>query len=78
METKLTGHVKAISNLGRDEKSAGKYYGNYVCSSEKSHEPSSTLVGMIALLDDNKIDTTKFDSNGGVDLFTEVKSSRFT
>ncbi len=67
METK-TGHVKAISNLGRDEKS-GNYYETINYAVAESHEPGSTfkLVDMIALLDDNKIDTTKiYDSNGGV------------
>ncbi|WP_395043019.1 penicillin-binding transpeptidase domain-containing protein [Flavobacterium sp.] len=67
METK-TGQVKAISNLGRDEKS-GNYYETINYAVAESHEPGSTfkLVDMIALLDDNKIDTTKiYDSNGGV------------
>ena len=67
METK-TGHVKAISNLGRDVKS-GNYYETINYAVAESHEPGSTfkLVDMIALLDDNKIDTSKvYDSRGGV------------
>lgn len=67
METK-TGHVKAISNLGRNEKS-GNYYETINYAVAESHEPGSTfkLVDMIALLDDNKVDTSKvFDSRGGV------------
>ena len=67
METK-TGHVKAISNLGRDEKS-GNYYETVNYAVAESHEPGSTfkLVDMIALLDDNKVDTSKvYDSRGGV------------
>ncbi len=66
METK-TGQIKAISNLGRDEKS-GKYYETINYAVGESHEPGSTfkLVDMIALLDDNKVDTSKvYDSHGG-------------
>jgi cell division protein FtsI (penicillin-binding protein 3) len=66
METK-TGQVKAISNLGRDEKS-GNYYETINYAVAESHEPGSTfkLVDMIALLDDNKVDTSKvYDSRGG-------------
>ena len=67
METK-TGQVKAISNLGRDKKS-GNYYETINYAVAESHEPGSTfkLVDMIALLDDNKVDTSKvYDSHGGV------------
>ena len=67
METK-TGKVKAISNLGRDKKS-GNYYETINYAVAESHEPGSTfkLVDMIALLDDNKVDTSKvYDSRGGV------------
>ena len=70
METK-TGQVKAISNLGRDEKT-GNYYETINYAVAESHEPGSTfkLVDMIALLDDNKIDTTKvYDSNGGTIVY---------
>ena len=67
METK-TGKVKAISNLGRDKKS-GNYYETINYAVAESHEPGSTfkLVDLIALLDDNKVDTSKvYDSRGGV------------
>lgn len=67
METK-TGKVKAISNLGRDEKSSN-YYETVNYAVAESHEPGSTfkLVDMIALLDDEKVDTSKvYDSHGGV------------
>lgn len=67
METK-TGQVKAISNLGRDEVS-GNYYETINYAVAESHEPGSTfkLVDMIALLDDNKVDTSKvYDSRGGI------------
>jgi cell division protein FtsI (penicillin-binding protein 3) len=67
METK-TGQVKAISNLGRDEKS-GNYYETINYAVAEAHEPGSTfkLVDMIALLDDHKVDTSKvYDSHGGI------------
>lgn len=66
METK-TGEVKAISNLGRADD--GSYYETQNYAVAESHEPGSTfkLVDLIALLDDNKIDTSKvYDTNGGV------------
>ena len=74
METK-TGKVKAIANLGRDEKS-GNYYETINYAVAEAHEPGSTfkLVDMIALLDDNKIDTTKvYDSNGGTVMYSGKK-----
>lgn len=74
METK-TGQVKAISNLGRDEKS-GNYYETINYAVAESHEPGSTfkLVDMIALLDDNKVDTSKvYDSNGGTIIYRGKK-----
>lgn len=67
METK-TGQVKAISNLGRDEVS-GNYYETINYAVAEAHEPGSTfkLIDMIALLDDNKVDTSKvYDSRGGI------------
>jgi cell division protein FtsI (penicillin-binding protein 3) len=70
METK-TGHVKAISNLGRDEVS-GNYYETINYAVVEAHEPGSTfkLVDMIALLDDNKVDTSKvYDSHGGTIIY---------
>ena len=67
METK-TGYIKAISNLGRTEKdSVYKERLNYAI--REKGEPGSTfkLVDMIALLDDNKVDTSKvYDRKGGL------------
>jgi cell division protein FtsI (penicillin-binding protein 3) len=40
METK-TGNIKAISNLGRDEKS-GNYYETINYAVAEAHEPGST------------------------------------
>lgn len=65
METQ-TGEVKAISNLGRAE--SGNYYETINYAVAESHEPGSTfkLVDLIALLDDEKVDTSKvYDSKGG-------------
>lgn len=65
METK-TGAVKAISNLGRA--TDGSYYETINYAVAESHEPGSTfkLIDLIALLDDDKIDTSKvYDSKGG-------------
>jgi cell division protein FtsI (penicillin-binding protein 3) len=65
METK-TGNVKAISNLGRA--SDGSYYETINYAVAESHEPGSTfkLIDLIALLDDNKVDTSAvFNSFGG-------------
>ncbi|MBV2196674.1 MAG: PASTA domain-containing protein, partial [Flavobacterium sp.] len=66
METK-TGHIKAISNLGRAED--GSYFETQNYAITESHEPGSTfkLIDLIALLDDKKVDTsTVYDSRGGV------------
>jgi len=74
METK-TGQVKAISNLGRDEVS-GNYYETINYAVSESHEPGSTfkLVDMLALLDDNKVDTSKvYDSHGGIVMYRGKK-----
>ena len=65
METK-TGHIKAISNLGRADD--GSYYETQNYAIAESHEPGSTfkLVDLIAVLDDKKADTsTVYDSKGG-------------
>jgi cell division protein FtsI (penicillin-binding protein 3) len=65
METK-TGAVKAISNLGKA--TDGSYYETINYAVGESHEPGSTfkLLDLIALIDDNKIDTSKvYDSHGG-------------
>lgn len=65
METK-TGHVKAISNLGRAND--GTYYETTNYAVAESHEPGSTykLADLMALFEDKKADTsTVFDSKGG-------------
>ncbi len=65
METK-TGQVKAIANLGRNEKGEYTERVNYAVS--ESHEPGSTfkLIDLIALFEDKLADTnTVYDSHGG-------------
>ncbi|MGO4770675.1 penicillin-binding protein [Flavobacterium sp. W22_SRS_FK3] len=66
METQ-TGHVKAISNLGRAED--GSYYETTNYAIAESHEPGSTfkLVDLMAILEDKVADTsTVYDSHDGV------------
>ena len=66
METK-TGHVKAISNLGRG--ADGTYYETTNYAVTESHEPGSTfkLVDLMAILEDKVADTsTVYDTHGGV------------
>lgn len=73
METK-TGHIKAISNLGRT--AGGSYYETTNYAIAESHEPGSTykLADLMALLDDKKVDTsTVFDSKGGVIVYSGKK-----
>jgi cell division protein FtsI (penicillin-binding protein 3) len=65
METE-TGHVKAISNLGRA--ADGSYYETTNYAIAESHEPGSTfkLVDLMAILEDKVADTsTVYDSHGG-------------
>lgn len=65
METH-TGHVKAISNLGRAND--GSYYETTNYAVAESHEPGSTfkLVDLMVLLEDKVADTsTVYDTNGG-------------
>lgn len=65
METK-TGHIKAISNLGRDSK--GNYTERVNYAVTESHEPGSTfkVVDLIALFEDKLADSSSvYDSNGG-------------
>lgn len=65
METK-TGYVKAISNLGRQKDGSYAETVNYAVW--ESHEPGSTfkLAGLVALLEDKKVDTSQvYDSKGG-------------
>ncbi|MEP7092786.1 MAG: penicillin-binding protein, partial [Flavobacterium sp.] len=66
METE-TGHVKAISNLGRAEDGSYTETTNYAVA--ESQEPGSTfkLVDLMAILEDKVADTsTVYDSHGGV------------
>jgi cell division protein FtsI (penicillin-binding protein 3) len=66
METN-TGEIKAIANLGRQ--SNGNYYEKLNYAIGETQEPGSTfkLLDLIALLDDQKADTsTVYDTNGGV------------
>ena len=73
METK-TGHVKAISNLGRAKD--GTYYETTNYAVAESHEPGSTykLADLMALLEDKKADTsTVYDSKGGVIMYSGKK-----
>ena len=73
METK-TGHVKAISNLGRAND--GTYYETTNYAVAESHEPGSTykLADMMALLEDKKADTsTVYDTNGGILVYSGRK-----
>jgi cell division protein FtsI (penicillin-binding protein 3) len=68
METK-TGKIRAISNLGKLKESDSTYFETTNYAVAESHEPGSTfkLVDMIALLDDNKVDTSKvYNTFGGV------------
>lgn len=65
METK-TGYVRAISNLGRNEDGSYSETINYAVW--ESQEPGSTfkLAGLVALLEDKKVDTGYvYDSHGG-------------
>ncbi|WP_159799581.1 penicillin-binding protein [Flavobacterium sp. MK4S-17] len=78
METK-TGYVKAISNLGRAKN--GSYYETINYAVGESQEPGSTfkLAGLIALLEDKKVDTSEvYDSHGGEIIYynRKVRDSR--
>ncbi|PZX93663.1 penicillin-binding protein [Flavobacterium aquariorum] len=73
METK-TGHIKAISNLGRA--TDGSYYETTNYAYAESHEPGSTfkLVDLMAILEDKVADTsTVYDSHGGVVVYSGRK-----
>ena len=66
METK-TGYIKAIANLGKG-KDNQDYYERLNYAIRETGEPGSTfkLVDMIALLDDQKVDTSKvYNRKGG-------------
>jgi cell division protein FtsI (penicillin-binding protein 3) len=78
METK-TGKIKAISNLGKLKESDSTYFETTNYAIAESHEPGSTfkLVDMIALLDDNKIDTSAvYDSKGGIITYPSFKGKK--
>ena len=78
METK-TGKIKAISNLGKLKEADSTYFETTNYAIAESHEPGSTfkLVDMIALLDDNKIDTSKvYDSKGGIITYPSFKGEK--
>ena len=78
METK-TGKIKAISNLGKLKEADSIYFETTNYAIAESHEPGSTfkLVDMIALLDDNKIDTSKvYDSKGGIITYPSFKGEK--
>ena len=69
METK-TGEVKAISNLGRNNK--GFYYERLNYAVGESHEPGSTfkVMALAAALEDKEVDTsTIVDTQAGVKQF---------
>jgi cell division protein FtsI (penicillin-binding protein 3) len=65
-----TGEIKAISNLGRNNK--GMYYERLNYAVGESHEPGSTfkVMAMMAALEDKVIDTaTIVDTKNGVKTF---------
>ncbi|WP_269221817.1 MULTISPECIES: penicillin-binding protein [Flavobacterium] len=73
METK-TGHIKAISNLGRA--TDGSYYETTNYAYAESHEPGSTfkLVDLMAILEDKVADTSSvYDSHGGIITYSGQK-----
>jgi cell division protein FtsI (penicillin-binding protein 3) len=73
METH-TGHIKAISNLGKAND--GTYYETTNYAVAESHEPGSTykLADLMALLEDKKADTsTIYDSKRGVITYSGRK-----
>ncbi len=63
METK-TGEIKAISNLGRNNK--GYYYERLNYAAGESHEPGSTfkVMALAAALEDKEIDTSTIVETG--------------
>ncbi|MFZ4679019.1 MAG: penicillin-binding protein [Flavobacterium sp.] len=78
METK-TGKIKAISNLGKLKETDSTYFETTNYAIAESHEPGSTfkLVDMIALLDDQKVDTSKvYDCKGGVISYPSFKGKK--
>ncbi len=81
METK-TGEIRAISNLGRAKDST--YYETVNYAVAESHEPGSTfkLLDMLALLDDQRADTSDvYSRHGGEMLYSgghRVKDSHYS
>ncbi len=74
METK-TGAIRAISNLGKDEKT-GAYYETVNYAVGGKHEPGSTfkLASLLALLEKKQVDTAKvYDTNDGVVRFYNAR-----
>lgn len=72
MET-ATGKIKAISNLGKLKETDSTYFETQNYAIMEASEPGSTfkLVDMIALLEDNKVDTSKvYNRNGGIIEFS--------
>lgn len=70
METK-TGHIKAISNLGRTQ--LGTYFETINYALTERHDPGSTfkLASYLALLDDKKLDTASvIDTHNGIVTFS--------
>ena len=77
METK-TGEIRAISNLGRNNK--GLYYERLNYAVGESHEPGSTfkLMALAVALEDKVIDTTTIvDTKKGRFIFLWKKSKGF-
>lgn len=71
MET-ATGKIRAISNLGKSPSKDSLYTERDNYAIREVHEPGSTfkLVGLMALLEEGKVDTTDiYDTNGGVDVY---------
>ncbi len=74
-----TGEIKAISNLGRNDK--GYYYERLNYAVGESHEPGSTfkVMAMMAALEDKVIDTSSIiDTGNGVKTFygRRIRDSR--
>lgn len=73
METE-TGHIKAISNLGKT--SDGKYRETINYAVVEAHDPGSTfkLASYLVLLDSGKVDTaTIYDTHGGIVNFGSAR-----
>jgi cell division protein FtsI (penicillin-binding protein 3) len=74
METK-TGAIRAISNLGKEERGNG-YYETINYAVGEKHEPGSTfkVASLLALLEKGKSDTAKiYDTQGGIVKFYNAR-----